>query len=259
MATKNRRALELKLGKLGIILFVSGMSLLVFIMFLLGVVAGKHMEAYPERYSGGFADLMRERLSWLAPQKEESPQSQPGAGSDSSTQEEAFDLTFYKTLGEKKNKNHDAAGEGINDNRASNKTAVPEATGKTVITLHQNNASTGRESAGSVSEQAEVKKSVSAPPEDLADAGIVAKKGCFEVQAAAYRDVNQAEKIITELKHLGFTPRIVSKDIPKKGRWFRVIAGDFASRKDAEAASLKIAGKIAGIKCVIRYNKENGT
>jgi DedD protein len=257
MATKNRRAFELKLGKLGITLFVSGMSLLLFIVFLLGVVAGKHMEAYPERYSGGFTNLVHQRFSWLAPQKEEPPQAEPGANSDDPTQEEAFDLTFYKTLGEKKDKNRNAAGEGINDNRASKKTAVPAATVKAEPDLHQNNASAGRKSTGSVSEQPEAKPPVSMPHESVGDAGMAAKKGCFEVQAAAYRDVRQAEKVINKLKHLGLTPKIVPKDIPNKGRWFRVIAGNFASRKDAEAASLKIAGKITGVKCVIRYNKGN--
>ncbi len=53
MAAKNRRMFELRLGKLGLILFIGGMSLLLFSMFLLGVVVGKHMEAYPERYSSG--------------------------------------------------------------------------------------------------------------------------------------------------------------------------------------------------------------
>ncbi len=259
MATKNRRALEVKLGKPGIILFVSGMSLLLFVMFLLGIVVGKHLEAYPERYSGGFADLARGRLSWLTPQKEESPHPDLGANSDDPAQEETFDLTFYKTLGEKKDESNSAAGEGINDNRATNKTVVPEATGKAELNLHQKDSSTGRGSAGLVSEQSEDGYSVSVPPEGSADVGMVAKKGFFEVQAAAYRDVNHAEKIINKLKHLGFTPRIVPKDIPNKGKWFRVIAGDFANRQDAEAASLKIAGNIAGVKCVIRYNKGNGT
>jgi cell division protein FtsN len=259
MATKNRRALELKLGKLGIILFVSGMSLLLFGMFLLGIVVGKHLEAYPERYSGGFAELVRERLSWLTPQKEKSPQPDVAANSDNSTPEETFDLTFYKTLGDKKDKSNYAGGKGTNDNRANNKTVVPEAKDKAELHLHQNDSSTGGESAGLVSEQAEAGYSVSMTPEGSTDVGMVEKKGFFEVQAAAYRDVSKAEKIINKLKHLGFTPRIVPKEIPNKGKWFRVIAGNFANRQDAEAASLKIAENIAGVKCVIRYNNGNGT
>jgi hypothetical protein len=68
MAVKNRRMFELKLGKLGLILFVGGMSLLLFSMFFLGIVVGKHMEAYPERFSSGAAGLIGDRLFSSAPQ-----------------------------------------------------------------------------------------------------------------------------------------------------------------------------------------------
>ena len=62
MAAKNRRVFELRLGKLGLILFIGGMSVLLFSCFLLGIFVGKHMEAYPERYSTGIAELIRDRL-----------------------------------------------------------------------------------------------------------------------------------------------------------------------------------------------------
>jgi cell division septation protein DedD len=252
MATKNRRALELKLGKLGIIMFVGGMSLLLFVMFLLGVFAGKHMEAYPERYSGGFADLVREPLAWLAPQKEESPRPDLAARNDSPAKEETFGLTFYKTLVEKKDKKPGAGGEEVADNRVGAGTVVPQLNDKS-------NSSAGLESPPPVSEHAGAETSVSVPPQRPADRNAVASGVSFEVQAAAYRDARQAEQMVKKLKRLGFTPRIVPKDIPNKGKWFRIIAGDFASRQDAEAASLKIAAKIAGVKCVIRYKKGNGT
>ncbi len=35
---------------------------MLFSMFLLGIIVGKHMEAYPERYSSGMAELIRDRL-----------------------------------------------------------------------------------------------------------------------------------------------------------------------------------------------------
>ncbi|MEK7826928.1 MAG: hypothetical protein AAB299_04195, partial [Thermodesulfobacteriota bacterium] len=73
MAAKNRRAFELRLGKLGLILFIGGISLLLFSMFLLGILVGKHMEAYPERYSAGMAELIYDRLFASAPQRERAP------------------------------------------------------------------------------------------------------------------------------------------------------------------------------------------
>ena len=263
MATKNRHAFELKLGKLGITLFISAMSLLMFGMFLLGIVVGKHLDAYPERYSGGLVGMARERFSWLLPQKEEPPRPGLGAGSDNAAQEETFDLTFYKTLGEKQDKNQ-AAGDRVTKEHQVNTGAIvpetsviPETKDKNRINGSQSDLSKGGRAAGAVSEQAEPQRPVSETPKSLADAGAAAQEGVFEVQAAAYRDAKQAEKIMNDLKQLGFTPRIVPKDIPKKGKWFRVIAGDFASRKEADVASLKITRKIAGIECIIRYHKTN--
>ena len=61
---------ELRLGKLGLILFIGGMSLLLFSMFFSGIIVGKHMEAYPERFSSGVAELIRDRLFASAPQTE---------------------------------------------------------------------------------------------------------------------------------------------------------------------------------------------
>lgn len=268
MATKNRRAFELKLGKLGITLFVSGMSLLLFGMFLLGIVVGKHLDAYPERYSAGLAGIARERFAWLLPQKKEPPELD--AGSDNAAQEETFDLTFYKTLGEKQDKNQVAGDRVTKENQVKTEhqvntaavvpetSIIPETKDKNRINSSQSNLSKGGRAAGAVSEQAEPKSLVPGTPKSLADAGEAAREGVFELQAAAYRDAKQAEKIMKDLKQLGFTPRIVPKDIPKKGKWFRVIVGNFANRKEADVASLKITSKIAGVKCIIRYHKTKG-
>jgi cell division septation protein DedD len=269
MATKNRRAFELKLGKLGITLFVSGMSLLLFGMFLMGIVVGKNLEAYPEQYSGGLVGIARERFAWLLPQKKGPPRPELGAGSDDASQEETFDLTFYKTLGEKQDKNQAAGDRVTKENQVKTEnqvttgavvpetSVIPETKDKNRINGSQSGLSKGGRAAEAVSEHAEPKRPVSETSKSLADAGAAAQEGVFEVQAAAYRDAKQAEKIMNDLKQLGFTPRIVPKDIPKKGKWFRVIAGDFASRKEADAASLKITRKIAGVKCIIRYHETN--
>ena len=64
MTVKNRRVFELRLGKVGLVLFISGVSLLLFSFFMLGVVVGKHMEAYPERYAAGIPQIQR-RIRFL--------------------------------------------------------------------------------------------------------------------------------------------------------------------------------------------------
>ena len=60
-----------------------------------------------------------------------------------------------------------------------------------------------------------------------------ADTGRFEIQAAAYREKKQAEQLAKKLTDLGFSSHVVTKDLPGKGRWYRVIAGGFESREKA--------------------------
>jgi hypothetical protein len=94
MALKNRRMFELRLGKAGLTLFIIGMSFLLFSGFLIGVVVGKHMDAYPEPYAFGMMGLIRDRLIAASPKAVKKD-----AGD---VDEETFNLTFYDTLGGKK-------------------------------------------------------------------------------------------------------------------------------------------------------------
>lgn len=64
MASKNVRVFELKLGKRALILFIVGMSCLLFVVFLFGVTIGKNIDSYPEKYSRGFRGMMMEKLGW---------------------------------------------------------------------------------------------------------------------------------------------------------------------------------------------------
>ena len=48
------------------------------------------------------------------------------------------------------------------------------------------------------------------------------------------------------------------KDLPGKGRWFRVIVGGFENREKAKAAADQITEKIRGVKCVIRSSGNDG-
>ena len=64
MTSKNVRVFELKLGKRALILFIVGMSCLLFVVFLFGVTVGKNIDTYPEKYSRGFRGMMMEKLGW---------------------------------------------------------------------------------------------------------------------------------------------------------------------------------------------------
>jgi len=280
MAAKNRHMFELRLGKLGLILFVGGMSLLLFSMFFLGIVVGKHMEAYPERFSPGVAELIRDRLFAFAPQTgKEAPSTEAGKRDVPAGGEESFDLTFYETLGGKKGGAQAAKAAGaVKDQPPETSAPIPVPTGKPALSEPSTGSAggavgntdlpvPGREGDGKKKNPLPEKKaamesgakiSAAMPAGIPTDGRATLEKGRFEIQVAAYQENRKAEQMMEKLSPLGFASRVVMKDLPGKGRWFRVIVGGFENREKAKAAADQIAGKIRGVKCVIRSSGKNG-
>ncbi|MHB9097952.1 MAG: SPOR domain-containing protein [Syntrophales bacterium] len=252
---KNRRVFELRLGKVGLILFISGMSLLLFSVFLLGIVVGKQMEAYPERYSSGIPELIRDSLLAAVSKQEKSalPVANQGNKDDPVAGGADFGLTFYETLGGKKGGTVAGTQAGSVKHKTSEETpSSPTAPG--VIK---------RETIPPVSGSDAGEKKFNPPPEGtpVEETGMQKPpagemgppgKGGFEVQLAAYRERPQAEQLAKKFTGLGFTPQVVMKELPGKGRWFRVIVGGFENRQMAQEAADQMAGKVRGLKCVIR-------
>ena len=269
MAMKNRRVFELKLGKVGLLLFICGMSLLLFSSFLIGVVVGKHMEAYPERYSSGLTELIRDRML-ASPTK-------AGGKDVPEVSEEKFGLTFYDTLGGGKGA---AAVGSRNGDVKSNNSEVPPGQVAPPVNVPGAEAPASGEAADKAApavptDEGALKKPPPPAERQTGEAG--AKKppvapvpgtpkvkaeapadtGRFEIQAAAYREKKQAEQLAKKLTDLGFPSHVVTKDLPEKGRWYRVIAGGFESREKAAEAAGQMAGKIRGLNCVIRATENN--
>ena len=267
MTVKNRRVFELRLGKVGLIVFISGMSVMLFSMFLLGVIVGKHMEAYPERYSSGMAELIRDRLlaavskqeKVASPAEDEEKNGQAGGGAD-------FGLTFYDTLGGKKG----GAAAGVQSGAAIHKpsdilaeqTSPAGSVGETGSPLAMGGGTMGETAPPIPAGKGEGTKLN--PPSGrttVRENGMrnpqatetkLQGKGRFEVQVAAYREKSQAEQLVKKIAAIGYSPRVVMKEIPEKGRWFRVIVGGFESRGAALEAAGKMTGKIRGLNFVIR-------
>ncbi len=269
MATKNRRIFELRLGKLGLLLFVCGMSLLLFASFLLGIVVGKHMEAYPELYSSGLTELIRDRLP-TAPRK--------ATGQETAAdKDEKFDLTFYETLGKEKGAaadshggEHSAKPAGGSEPQKSPPAAEPEKTQPPA------KEAAGPGSAAASGEEGGRKKPTPLPAHPEGERPAVKPSGApspataeakrpipagerrFEIQAAAYREKRQAEQLVKKLATAGFSSHVVMKEIAGKGIWYRVIVPGFGSRDKAKEAAEQMAGKIRGLSCVIRAAENGG-
>lgn len=275
MAAKNRRTFELRLGKLGLILFICGVSLLLFSMFLLGILVGKQMEAYPGRYSAGMAELVYERLFASAQQGEKVPPSAAsGVKGEPAGAEEDFDLTFYDTLAGKKGVTPTGKPAGaVKDIYPESSVPLAALTAKPAIPAPSAPSVGGtvgntdlpvpgreggeRRKTNPLPEkraamESGAKASAAAQVVTAPDGGATREKGRFEIQVAAYREIRKAEQMMNKLILLGFTSRVVMKELPAKGTWFRVIVGGFENREKAKAAADRIAGKIGGVKCVIR-------
>ena len=277
MASKNRRVFELRLGKLGLILFVCGMSFLLFSMFLLGVVVGKHMETYPERSFPGIPELIRESLLASFPKAGGvSPSTEKGAKKEPAGDEERFDLTFYETLGGKRSPEEMAANPekngrkdvplspadpGVNQAPTGQQATPPgSATGKTQPPLPAGDGFPKKQdsSSGRVAATTDEKKPGALPAGPAAEGTASPGKGRFEIQAGAYRERNKAEQMAQRLASLGFPARVAMKDLSAKGLWFRVIVDGFESRAKAQEAADSLAAKVGGLKCVVRPSGRTG-
>jgi cell division protein FtsN len=272
MAAKNTRMFELKLGKLGLALFIGGMSVLVCSMFFLGVYVGKEMEAYPERFSPGLLELMREHLFGSETQTARSSTPAETAKRDvpAGGDEGAASAPVPKPS------TPEAAGIASDSGRPAPPVAAggkvkpgPRPAGNPAVPGWSGGAEDapvvpGRIEAGRPGTLAEKKPPEPgaggqgpAPPE-AAKPPRPQQEGAFEIQVAAYQDQGKAEQAAARLKSLGYPARIVAREIADKGRWFRVIVGGFESREKAKETAELIAGKVRGVKCVIRPSAWNG-
>jgi len=63
MEIRRPKKFELRLGKVGFVLFTFGVSCLLLIAFVLGVMVGKNIETYPEKITGAIPGLVREKIA----------------------------------------------------------------------------------------------------------------------------------------------------------------------------------------------------
>jgi L,D-transpeptidase ErfK/SrfK len=59
-------------------------------------------------------------------------------------------------------------------------------------------------------------------------------QGAFTLQTASLRNRERARQLVNELRSKGYPSRLEVADIADKGRWYRVLVGDFSTRKEAK-------------------------
>jgi len=101
MMTKNTRRFEFKLGRIGLIFFLLGISGLLFGVFLLGVTVGKNIDTYPEKIARFLPDRIRTLISRMS-QDATAPAVAMRDDLKQEKPEPNMDLTFYDSLGKQK-------------------------------------------------------------------------------------------------------------------------------------------------------------
>ena len=239
MASGNSKKMELKLGRTGITIVVLGMAILLFSVFLLGVVVGKNIDTYPQK----IASIPQKALAliWQKGKANTAPvfpdnkkvEGEPKAG-------EAPVLTFYNDLTNKKGE--------AKDQPLTEKKMVETPPPKKE--LAQPNAEDEKITDGTILETpkktaAVTKKADEKKKSDVkqSDAPVTASKQSFIIQAASMKEKSKATRINKTVAKLGYPSKIVKVDIKGKGTWYRVIATGFETKAQAQAAADKITQK----------------
>ncbi len=100
MRPQRMKEFEFRLGKLGLVLFVIGISFLLFLSFVTGVMVGVNMEGNPDQISQGIPGILKQKVGKATPG--ETGEAEKGAGEEGKKAGAAdkgeFKLTFFDTL-----------------------------------------------------------------------------------------------------------------------------------------------------------------
>lgn len=209
MVTRNRKDLELRLGRQGILLFAVGMSLLLFAVFIFGIMVGIHIDAYPEKIAQFIPAIISRQLH-----------RQPQIAEKTVMVREETKVPPEAKVKPEMNV-PPIAGEGV---------SAPPLPDPFVTKEDLPKGADSKADAGN-----------SPPP--------AGRK--YLVQVASFKSQNAAERFSDKIKPLGFVPRVAMVELPKKGKWFRVMIDGFASHDEAKNAIDVLDKNIKGLNSVV--------
>ncbi|HVO67568.1 MAG TPA: SPOR domain-containing protein [Syntrophales bacterium] len=221
MSSKNVRTFELKLGKRALVLFIIGMSCLLFIVFLFGVTVGKNIDTYPEKFARGIPGMIKEKLGWSSNR------------TDTAETVSEPSKEYAKSGGEEK----------IAEEKKISVTA-PVATEEKQPAIQ-----------ALVSTQEKKPSLSSAPEQPKKKTQQLDEK--YLINVVSYKEKEKASRLYKKLKDLGFTPKITEAELHEKGKWFRVTLEGFDSREQAQKAADDVTRKIKGLNCAIHKVAKN--
>jgi cell division protein FtsN len=234
--TKNTRRFEFKLGRIGLIFFLLGISGLLFGVFLLGITVGKNIDTYPEKIARFLPEKMKTLINLPTGTAEPVMATRDEAKQETPPEPDP-DLTFHD-LGKRKT---DAKGM-VTDGMFPRK-AAPEGNEKIPLSPPEPLRPAVQAKPEAPAPAAEKESPVKEKP---------AAREQFLVQVVSYQDKNKAETLVKQISAMGYPARTEVIDLPDKGKWFRVVMGAFSSRPETQKAVEAVSRKNKGLNCVIR-------
>jgi cell division protein FtsN len=221
MASRNQKNFEFRLGKQGLLLFVAGMSLLLFTVFIIGVMVGAHIDAYPEKIAQSIPAIIRRQLSHPAVTTGKAATVREEAKIPPASEENVVAAPLPEPFVPREDL--PAGSTGAEEKKASR--TVPADPGSAVKTP---------------------------PPPAAPGTPLPEAAGKYSVQVVSFKSPKVAEQFRKKITPLGFKSRVVMVELPNKGKWFRVIVDGFASHDEAQQAAVMLAKNIKGVNCIVR-------
>ena len=224
MVSKNPKNFEFKLGTQGLLLFAAGMSLLLFTVFIIGVMVGVHIDAYPEKIAQSIPVFIRRQLSHPVATTEKVATVPEEAKNPPVSEENNVVAPLPNPFVNKDDLPVGTTGAEAKKARLN----VPADPGDTVK---------------------------NSPPPAAADTPVPGASGKYSVQVGSFKSQKVAKQFCNKITPLGFKPRVAMVELPNKGKWFRVVVDGFASHDEAQQAAEVLAKNIKGVKGIVRPGK----
>lgn len=234
MTSRNLKNFEFRLGRQGILLFAVGMSLLLFFVFIFGVMVGLHIDAYPEKIARGIPQIIRKQLEHSPEKTDRMPQERAEAGSRPSGEEGNPPPALIGSL----------------PPQPSQTTADAVAVNKNPLAV---TGEGGAKPSAVVDSESEPENGLLPKYSTGTSRGQnQADEGKYMLRVASFNNRKKAEQFCKKLTSLGYSPHIAVVELPKKGRWFRVVIEGFKTEEEARKEAAVLSEKIKGVNCVIR-------
>lgn len=230
---------ELRLGKLGLTVFILGMSVALLVVFAFGVKVGKEVDTYPAKIVGIIPGLKGKILS--------RPADSEGKAPVSADSRDNFKLGFYESL--KKGDGQDSLQDG--QIKTSEEPAAPAAQSpENSRPLPQADAKPAPPGQAPASARQSTAAAEQKPPAAQPAAKAPPASSRFFIQVAALKDEAKAKALKAKLVKLGYAPKFEAIK-REKGKLYRIRLTGYSSQEEASKALGRLEKQMTGTKCLI--------